>query len=81
MSGSLLSYVAGSATDSTEALTLADVEAAMRAIEKAPRDPCSEGAHIVHARALYRPGTYICGSCGAPVSVPIPLSERVRSGV
>jgi hypothetical protein len=46
------------------------------AIRDAPPHPCSLGQHVVHPDALYRPGTYVCGSCGGSVDVPFPLSER-----
>jgi len=31
--------------------------------------------HLISPEALYRPGTYICHTCMAPVNVPFPLSE------
>jgi hypothetical protein len=60
----------------TGPLTKADFFKAVEAIKNRPPHPCSLGQHVVNPKALYRPGWYRCGSCGAPVEVKYPLSER-----
>jgi hypothetical protein len=57
-------------------LTVEQLLAGIEAIKNMPPHPCSRGQHLLPARARYRPGWYVCGSCMAPVHVPIPLAER-----
>ena len=42
------------------------------AIRRRPREVCT---HVVHPNARYRPGWYVCVSCGVPVHVTMPLVE------
>lgn len=73
--------LAGEVDATTDVLTKEDIEAAIERIYDMPADPCRQGLHCVHARALYRPGIYMCGFCGVPVKVSMPLIEmRTSSG-
>lgn len=75
MADEQLPFLAQRATE-TDVLTQEDWDRAVASIrEQTGYDPCRVGAHVIHPRALYTPGVYTCGNCGAPVRVEVPLSE------